>query len=57
MTQEDFADLLGVTYQQLQKYENGTNALSISRIWRVSQALGITPSHLCDIDIASEEGD
>lgn len=32
MTQTDLANLLGVKFQQVQKYENGTNRVSASRL-------------------------
>lgn len=32
MTQKQLAELLGVKFQQLQKYENGTNRVSASRL-------------------------
>lgn len=32
MTQSDLAQLLGIKFQQLQKYENGTNRVSASRL-------------------------
>jgi transcriptional regulator with XRE-family HTH domain len=41
LSQEKLADSLGITFQQVQKYENGTNRLSASRLFLVSQALDI----------------
>lgn len=32
-----------VTFQQIQKYERGSNRLAASRIWEFSEALGLTP--------------
>lgn len=40
MTQKDLAHKIGVTFQQLQKYEQGFNRVSASRLWLISQALG-----------------
>ena len=40
MTQKDLAQKIGVTFQQLQKYEQGFNRVSASRLWLISQALG-----------------
>ncbi|WP_182422370.1 helix-turn-helix transcriptional regulator [Aureimonas sp. ME7] len=34
-------DALGVTYQQMQKYENGTNRLSAANLYRVAQHFGV----------------
>jgi transcriptional regulator with XRE-family HTH domain len=40
MSQEKMAILLGVTFQQIQKYENGSNRVSAARLWDLSIALG-----------------
>ena len=42
MTQQQMAFLLDITFQQLQKYEKGTNRISAARLWDVSQALNIS---------------
>jgi transcriptional regulator with XRE-family HTH domain len=44
MSQEKLADQLGVTFQQVQKYEKGTNRISASRLQHISQILGVTIS-------------
>ena len=38
-SQQDLAKLLGVTYQQLQKYEYGTNGVGAGRLARLSKLL------------------
>lgn len=38
-TQKKMAAKLGITFQQLQKYENGINRISASRLWDVSVLL------------------
>lgn len=48
LSQEKLADSLGITFQQVQKYENGTNRLSASRLFLVSQALGVVPNYFFD---------
>jgi transcriptional regulator with XRE-family HTH domain len=40
MVQADLAQAIGVTYQQLQKYERGTNRISASMLDRIATALG-----------------
>ncbi len=41
LTQEQLADQIGITFQQLQKYEKGTNRVTISRLADVSLALRV----------------
>lgn len=41
MSQERLGDQLGVTFQQVQKYERGTNRVGASRLWRISQVLEV----------------
>lgn len=39
MSQEVLAAKLKLTFQQVQKYEKGTNRVAASRLWDVSKAL------------------
>ena len=39
MTQTGLADAVGLTFQQIQKYEKGTNRVSASRIQQFSKCL------------------
>ncbi len=39
MSQERLAELLGVTFQQVQKYERGSNRISASKLYEISKAL------------------
>src|SRR5277367_4386015 len=43
MSQTDVADLLGITFQQIQKYERGANRVGASRLQQISDALGVSP--------------
>lgn len=36
---------LGLTYQQIRKYESGENRLSASRLYRLSQLLQVEPAY------------
>lgn len=38
-SQEKLADALGVTFQQVQKYENGANRISASRLFTIAKIL------------------
>jgi transcriptional regulator with XRE-family HTH domain len=41
MSQERLAELLGVTFQQVQKYEKGVNRIAASRLYDISAALEV----------------
>ena len=46
MSQTELGTVLGVTFQQIQKYEHGTNAVASTRISDLCRALEITPNDL-----------
>ncbi len=39
VSQEELGDMLGITYQQIQKYEKGKSGLSAPRLYAMSQYL------------------
>lgn len=41
MTQEKLAESVGLTFQQVQKYENGANRISAGRLYEFSQILSV----------------
>lgn len=41
MSQEKLGEMLGLTFQQVQKYEKGTNRIGAGRLFHVSQILGV----------------
>src|SRR5262249_22907573 len=41
MSQEKLGDALGLTFQQVQKYEKGTNRIGASRVQQISQILQV----------------
>lgn len=45
MTQEQLASALGISYQQVQKYETGTNRISAGRLFEIARALGVDVAH------------
>jgi len=47
-TQQRLGDEVGLTFQQIQKYENGKNRMSISRAWQFASILGIGFSAFVD---------
>ncbi len=42
MSQPELAERVGVTFQQVQKYENGKNRVSAGRLYEIAKALGVT---------------
>lgn len=42
-SQEALADALGISFQQVQKYENGANRVSASKMFEAAVFLGVTP--------------
>lgn len=42
MSQEKLAEKLGLTFQQIQKYEKGANRIGASRLLEIALALGVT---------------
>jgi transcriptional regulator with XRE-family HTH domain len=42
MSQEKLAEKLGLTFQQVQKYEKGVNRIGASRLFELAQLLGVT---------------
>ena len=45
MSQEKLGDALGVTFQQVQKYEKGTNRIGASRLENISRVLEVPPAY------------
>jgi transcriptional regulator with XRE-family HTH domain len=42
MTQANLGEKLGVTFQQIQKYEKGRNRVSAARLFEICKALNVT---------------
>lgn len=45
MSQTALADAIGLTFQQIQKYERGFNRISASRMVAIARALGVPPAY------------
>jgi transcriptional regulator with XRE-family HTH domain len=45
LTQSQLAVLVGVRFQQIQKYESGANRISAARLWRFCQALEVPAAY------------
>jgi transcriptional regulator with XRE-family HTH domain len=48
MNQKELSQMLGVTFQQVQKYERGTNRVAISMLVKMAAALATTAAQLLD---------
>jgi len=58
LSQSHLAEQVGLTFQQIQKYERGTNRISASRLWQLSEVLGVPISWFFeDLDGGAAPGD
>ena len=48
MTQQKLAELVGIKFQQIQKYETGANRVSASRLWDIGEAMGVPVAFFFD---------
>jgi transcriptional regulator with XRE-family HTH domain len=54
LTQQQMAELIGVTYQQAHKYETGINRISAGRLYQIARALGVNIGYFFeDVDPGS----
>jgi transcriptional regulator with XRE-family HTH domain len=57
MSQADLGSAVGVRFQQVQKYETGSNRVSASRLWAIADALNVDVTHFFDgIEQGTDEG-
>ncbi len=58
MSQEKLGESLGLTFQQVQKYEKGVNRIGASRLFDLAQVLGVPVQFFYDeVGAASLDGD
>ena len=48
MTQEQLGSALGITFQQVQKYERGANRIGASRLYNICRVLEVAPGYFFD---------
>lgn len=48
VTQQQLGDGIGMTFQQVQKYERGTNRIAISTLFRIAKVLRVSPVELIE---------
>jgi transcriptional regulator with XRE-family HTH domain len=56
LSQEDLGDQLGVTFQQIQKYEKGANRLSIGMASEIAKVLDVPLARLILDGVVAAEG-
>ncbi len=54
-TQQQLADLIGVTYQQAHKYERGINRISAGRLFEIAHVLSVPVNYFFE-GLSEEEG-
>src|SRR5580692_9610485 len=57
MSQSDLAGRLGVSFQQIQKYENGTNRVGAGRLPQIAKIFDIPISALFDANAVTSPGE
>lgn len=55
LSQEKLGEALGLTFQQVQKYEKGTNRVSASKLYRLAQILDVPIAFFFDSLPGSDE--
>jgi transcriptional regulator with XRE-family HTH domain len=45
MPQKELAKQLGISFQQVQKYESGANRISASKLWQLCDVLDVVPGY------------
>ena len=48
MSQTELGSQLGITFQQVQKYEKGINRIGASRLYHISESLGVPVQYFFD---------
>jgi transcriptional regulator with XRE-family HTH domain len=57
LSQERLAESVGLTFQQIQKYERAANRISASKLWELSRALKTDVGYFYDGLAELEQGD
>ena len=56
MSQEKLGEMLGLTFQQVQKYEKGVNRIGAGRLYQVAHILGVPVSYFYE-DVTERPGE
>ena len=56
LSQQQMADMIGVTYQQAHKYERGINRISAGRLYEITRVLNVPITYFFEgLDAAEED--
>ncbi|PZO79255.1 MAG: transcriptional regulator [Mesorhizobium amorphae] len=55
VSQEQLGARIGISFQQIQKYERGTNKISASRLQQIAAALELPITHFFDVSAAGPQ--
>jgi len=55
LSQEQLAELVGVSFQQIQKYESGFTTLSITKLQQIALALKVSVADFFDVEPSNGE--
>ncbi len=56
LSQQQMADMIGVTYQQAHKYERGINRISAGRLYEITRVLNVPITYFFEgLDVAEED--
>jgi len=53
MTQAELGAALGITFQQVRKYENGTNRITAERLYKISRVFDVPIASLFDAALSA----
>lgn len=56
MSQERLSEALGLTFQQVQKYERAANRVSASKLYEIARALDVRPAYFFE-GLPADEGE
>ena len=57
LSQQQMADMIGVTYQQAHKYERGINRISAGRLYEITRVLNVPITYFFEgLDLGEDEG-
>ena len=57
LTQEQLGNMIGLTFQQVQKYEKGVNRVSAGTLYEIAQVLNLPISWFFDEEVVNRIGD